>query len=462
MSNSNLSEPLISADEAILNSQFPDSNQRTSKNEHGNEHSNEQSANLNPGFYNGDNISHDSFDRQLEENLPIFTNDSRFNKIKNYLQNFYQNNLSGNVGIILLLTSQFFNSIMVTTCKLLVTDKNFETPIHPLQILFIRMIITYICCLLYMFITKSVEQAPWGPKEIRHLLVIRGFVGFIGVFGLYYSLQYLSLSDAVAITFLIPMVTAFLAWILLKERYSFLEGICGLISLSGVLLIAKPKFLFGKESESETSVDDKIESSLSELRLLATGVGLLGVLGAAGVYIILRKIGKHAHPLLSVSYFALITCIISFFSLLFIPSLSFALPQNNYQWFLFLLIGVSGFFMQFCLTAGVQRVKAGKSSLMIYTNMVFAVFWDLTIWGHFPGILSLLGTILIIANAYIVIRYKKNDDEPNHEPVNDIENQNIINGNNDDDENKFNSIDNISLQDFIINDDDESEHKSTP
>lgn len=397
---------------------------------------------------NSFDVASEDFDFEPGESTSLWA------KLTSPFRSFWANSILPNAGIFLLLNSQFFNSIMVTTCKLLVTDKDFDVPIHPLQILFVRMFITYICCALYMMITKSVEDAPWGPKEIRHLLVIRGLVGFFGVFGLYYSLQYLSLSDAVAITFLIPMVTAFLAWAILHERYSFLEAICGLLSLGGVLLIAKPNFLFGKESESETAGDDGVESSSTELRLLASGVGLVGVMGASGVYIILRKIGKRAHPLLSVSYFALSTCIVTFVSLLVIPSLSFILPENSRQWLLFFLIGLSGFIMQFSLTAGVQRVKASKSSLMIYTNMIFAVFWDLTIWGHFPGLLSFLGILIIITNAYIVIKYKKNDDEPNDEER-DNSDAFIISNDDEEDADKYNE--NISLQDFNITDESEAE-----
>ena len=35
-----------------------------------------------------------------------------------------------------------------------------------------------------------------------------------------------------------------------------------------------------------------------------------------------------------------------------------------------------GVFMQFSLTAGVQRVKAARASLMAYSGMIFAVVWD--------------------------------------------------------------------------------------
>lgn len=362
--------------------------------------------------------------------------------LKQKIYDFYDKYL----GFILLIGSQFFNSIMITTVKLLVTDEEFDVKIHPLQILFVRMFITYLCCLLYMGITKSVPYAPFGKYEIRKWLVLRGVIGFFGVFGLYFSLQYLSVSDAVAITFLIPLVTAFLAWILLRERYSLVEGICGIVSLAGVLLIAKPQFIFGSEADNE-STNDSIESSSTEKRLLATGVGLFGTVGASLVFIILRKIGNEAHSLLSVSYFALSTVIVCVIAILVTPSISFAIPQNGYQWFLFFTIGIAGFLFQFAMTAGIQKVKASKASLVVYTQMVFAIAWDLMIWHHFPGILSVFGIVIIIGCTLVVIKYKPDDESNNN--TNDLELGQPLSQ--DDQNYKPNDI---ALQDFVIDDDD--------
>lgn len=387
-----------------------------------------------------------------------FETPSTLQRIKQSVLSFYDKYISPNIGISLLLLSQFLNSIMVTTCKLLVTNKGSNEPIHPAQILFVRMFITYICCLLYMGITRSVPEAPLGPKPIRKLLLLRGFVGFFGVFGMYFSLQYLSLSDAVALTFLVPMVTAFLAFLMLSEKYSILEAVCSLFSLGGVVLIAKPTFIFGSASDTESNGDESVESSSSEKRILATIVGLVGVCGASCVYIILRKIGMHAHPLLSVSYFALTCCVVTFFAILVLPGLSFVLPSNAYQWTLFLIIGLSGFFMQFSLTAGVQRVKASRASLMAYSGMIFAVVWDVSIWHHFPGMLSLLGITLIIGNAIIILKFKpqKEDSEKqSQQTTGDLER----NG-------KYLQVDNrdsIAMQNFIItNDEEDSEEQSSP
>lgn len=50
---------------------------------------------------------------------------------------------------------------------------------------------------------------------------------FFGLFGLYYSLRYLSLSDAVVLTFLSPLTTAISGSCLLGETFTKREALAG-------------------------------------------------------------------------------------------------------------------------------------------------------------------------------------------------------------------------------------------
>jgi hypothetical protein len=43
-----------------------------------------------------------------------------------------------------------------------------------------------------------------------------------------------------------------------------------------------------------------------EERIMAVGIALVGVLGASGAYTTIRKIGKQAHALHTVSYFCMV------------------------------------------------------------------------------------------------------------------------------------------------------------
>jgi drug/metabolite transporter (DMT)-like permease len=70
--------------------------------------------------------------------------------------------------------------------------------------------------------------------------------------------------------------------------------------------------------------------------------------------------------LIAVNYFAICCVIVSLLSLLFLPGIGgIVWPASAYQWLLLGGIGVSGFVMQFCLTAGLQLEKVGRGTNMV-------------------------------------------------------------------------------------------------
>lgn len=82
----------------------------------------------------------------------------------------------------------------------------------------------------YMLYMKT-PHFPFGLPEVRLLLVARGFGGFFGVFGMYYSLLYLPLSDATVITFLAPGLACWACSFLIEEPFTKIEKIGTLVSL---------------------------------------------------------------------------------------------------------------------------------------------------------------------------------------------------------------------------------------
>src|SRR5699024_10847149 len=110
----------------------------------------------------------------------------------------------------------------------------------------------------------------------------------------------------------------FVCWFLLREPFTRFEQLATVVALLGVVLIAQPAALFsgGGTSSSTGGGDDHSTTeppeqglpgadhqTTAQERLVAVGVALLGVLGAAGAFTTLRSIGKRAHPLISVNFF---------------------------------------------------------------------------------------------------------------------------------------------------------------
>ncbi|KAK7433023.1 hypothetical protein QQZ08_000496 [Neonectria magnoliae] len=317
-----------------------------------------------------------------------------------------------NIGLFFVFLAQMFASIMSMTTRLLETG--FETKFHALQIIFVRMLTTAVIGSLYMWY-KKVPDFPLGQRGVRGLLLIRGIAGSTGLFGLYYSLSYLEISDATVITFLVPTMTAFVCWIALNEPFTINEACAGLLAFVGVLFIARPGFLFPENDASGlSSLDAGLQGGIlppvkadPTERSIAVACAILGSFAAATAYATIRVIGKRAHSLVSVNYFAMLATVSSFSIIMIHPDLHFEIPQTSIQWILLCSIGVSGFLLQVLLTEGLQREKAGRATNLIYTQMVFALILERVVWGTTPPLTSFLGSVLIISAAVWVSLQKK-------------------------------------------------------
>lgn len=145
-------------------------------------------------------------------------------------------------GILFCALAHFLYALIAFFFKLL-NDQQEDQKLQPDQAVFVRMTITFSGCIAYLLATK--DPHPFlGPPEVRHLLVLRALVGFFGVYGGYVALQRLMLTDVTVIGFLSPICTAIMGAIFLGERFMLREAVAACLSLAGIVLIVKPRFLF--------------------------------------------------------------------------------------------------------------------------------------------------------------------------------------------------------------------------
>jgi drug/metabolite transporter (DMT)-like permease len=225
------------------------------------------------------------------------------------------------------------------------------------------------------------------------------------------------------ITFLAPSVASYGCYLFLREPFSKSAQYASLISLLGVVLIARPTSFLTQPDPTPSlpsnttitteaaSYDASFPVPTSAQRLSAVAVAMVGVLGGAGALTAIRWIGNQAHPLISVNYFSILCTVISGLVLsLSKPlhlsdSLTFVLPNGSRQWFLILFLGTCGFIMQYLLTKGLAiggRGNGARATNMLYTNMLFALALDKVVFGLSPGWWSLGGSGLILGSAVFV------------------------------------------------------------
>ncbi|KAI1095196.1 hypothetical protein F5B19DRAFT_442255 [Rostrohypoxylon terebratum] len=345
------------------------------------------------------------------------------------LGGWFRSTWQKNKAPLLMFSAQFFGALMNLSARLLEVD---EKPMHPIQLLFVRQVMTTIFSSIYIW-RMRIPHGILGPKGIRWLLILRGFTGFFGIYGMWYSVKYIPLAEATVISFLAPNIAGYMCHILIHDTFTRREQLASFIALGGVVLITRPMSLFSGASSPQSAPSvvtaEAVFNATAEIsypggehiptsaeRLKAIGVAMLGVLGAAGAITSLRCIGKRAHPLVSVNYFGTWCVFVTTTILSVAPALDYAqpelrleLPDTVRKWALLFVVGASGLIMQMLMTSGLAVEKSNRATAMMYTHMLFAAGFDRWVFKHSMGWMSLTGCGLIVGSALWVALTKKEE-----------------------------------------------------
>ncbi|TNN03852.1 hypothetical protein fugu_000881 [Takifugu bimaculatus] len=277
----------------------------------------------------------------------------------------------------------FLSSVFFTVIALLV--KTIQG-VHAIEISAIR------CFFQMLFVVPLLiykKTGFLGPRDKRKYLVLRGFIGSNAMILLYYAVQQMPLADATVIMFSNPVFTSLLAWIFLKERCTILDCVFTVFTLTGVILIARPPFIFGEHLLG-------IEGNYSN-HIKGTIAAFAGAIAAAFTLVVLRKIGKSAHYYLSVWYYA----VIGFIECIITVSVlgEWKLPSCGHDRWILVLIAVLGIAGQTFLTKALQIEKAGPVALMRTVDVVLAFIFQFIFFSRAPTWWSLGGALCIVAST---------------------------------------------------------------
>ncbi|KAJ1926082.1 hypothetical protein IWQ60_004094 [Tieghemiomyces parasiticus] len=251
-----------------------------------------------------------------------------------------------------------------------------------------------------LIITTVFKKNPLGPPALRPWLLLRGTTGAVGLACYFYGLTHLPLADATVIFFTGPVFTAILAHFALHERFTHVDRVAATLSMFGIVLVAKPSFLFGV-----SHLPDDILFG----RLLAVLACLAGAVLSAMGYVIVRKVGRDVHYLVHVIYFGGISTLVSGLPFVLNGSLlpflgsgggdsagKFIWPRTTEEHLLLSGVGLAAFFGQALLNNGLQLSRAGPATLMRNLDVVFAFVFGVTIFHEIPDVMSILGSVIIV------------------------------------------------------------------
>jgi drug/metabolite transporter (DMT)-like permease len=219
------------------------------------------------------------------------------------------------------------------------------------------------------------------------LLLMRGLVGALALMCVYYAVATLPLAEAMVLQYTHPMFTAILALIFLNERIHSGTFWCVLLSLVGLVLVAKPSGFVGAPSDA--------------LPVLSVGLALLGAFGSAVAYVLVRKLSNLEDPSVIIFYFPLIALPLALIGL----GSEWVMPQGL-TWLWLILVGVFTQVGQVGLTKGMQTETAARATAFSYLQVLFSILLGWFVFAEMPDLVVLLGALLILIGALLNILIK--------------------------------------------------------
>ena len=236
--------------------------------------------------------------------------------------------------------------------------------------------------MIFAFAAMVKAGDSFKPKKgsLKYLL-IRSAAGLAGIFGNFYALDKIELSNASMLNKMSPFFALVFSAIFIKEKVKPKQAVAIDVAFIGALFIIKPTF--------------------GNADLLASLAGFAGGMAAGGAYTCVRWLGiKGENGRLIVLFFSVFSCVLT------VPYLIFDYHyMTAFQWFALLMAGVFAAGGQFSITAAYTHAPSREISVYDYSQIIFAAVVGFFVFGDIPDVWSFVGYFIIIAMAVWMFVY---------------------------------------------------------
>lgn len=198
----------------------------------------------------------------------------------------------------------------------------------------------------------------------------RALVGLIAMYGFFYAIAHLKLSNAMVFTYSSPVFIPLVAWLFLKEQIKPIMLAAAGLGLAGVLLVAKP------------------DSGMFNFLSL---IGLVSSFLAAMAFVTVRALTSTEPATRIVFYFCLIATLVSA-----IPMFWVWRSYSAHEMLLLCGAGTLATLSQICLSKAYSFAPAGQIGPANYLAIIFAGIWAALLWHEYPDSLSIIGMTIIL------------------------------------------------------------------
>ena len=250
-----------------------------------------------------------------------------------------------------------------------------------LQIVWARYFFTVFIVLpvMFFFFKKNLRSSE-SPK----LQIVRGLLLFSANILFFYSISVISLSKALTLAFVAPLIVTVFSPLLLKEKVGFNRWLAVIIGFVGCTIVIRPGYL---------------EFNLATLAALGTGL-------IYGFYLIVtRKLSFIDNPLLTLLYTGVVGAIIGSSMM---PHI-WVKPSLN-EWLFMFLIGFFASIGHLLLILSLKFADASKLAPYCYFEIIPNIIIGYYFFNNLPDIYHLYGLfIIILSGLYIFKKDLKNN-----------------------------------------------------
>ena len=292
--------------------------------------------------------------------------------MSNFLNKYFKLKISNTLwGTLLLLLTYFFFSVMELSAKELGQIFN------PFQIVFSR----YLSQLIILLILFNKSTITFLKSPFPSLQILRGALLLITTCFMFSGLAYLPFAENIAIYMIGPVITTILAFLILKEKISFVQVVIVIIGLIGALIIANPN-----------------SASFN----FAVIFPFLAALCFAFFTISTKFLNSSDSNQTTLLYTAITGTILSLPFIIFFwewPNLS--------QTMLMFCLGLLATLGHFLFIEALKIVNASFAAPFVYLTVLLAAFWGYILYEEVPQQNTILGAFLIIIAGIIITKLKK-------------------------------------------------------
>jgi drug/metabolite transporter (DMT)-like permease len=198
----------------------------------------------------------------------------------------------------------------------------------------------------------------------------RSIVGLAAMYGFFYAIAHLKLSNAMVFTYSSPIFIPVIAWLFLKEKITIAMLCAAGLGFIGVFCVAKP--------------DQGLLNWISV-------IGIASSLLASMAFVTVRALTQTEPPERIVFYFCLIGSALS------VIPMFWMWRTYHVKELLFLIgAGILANVSQIFMSHAYRLAPAGQIAPVNYMAIIFAGVWGFLLWDEVPDLYSVIGFCIIL------------------------------------------------------------------